>query len=345
MVKLATDKQSGLEVAVKIITVTNLSEEDMQAVHDEIEVLRLLHHPSIIRLFDHFEEEEYCYIVTEYLAGGELFDRIVKKTFYSEHEARDVVYTLLSTVKFCHDLGIVHRDIKPENLLLTSPDEDAHVKLADFGMAVRHTGEPSLTQRCGTPGYVAPEILLGLPYGKAVDMWSVGVVTYILLGGYPPFHDEKQSKLFKKIKKGEYEFHPEFWSAVSEEAKDLIRKLLTLNPTDRLTADQALQHSWVSYTKLSDIIFLTAVNYLVVALYSDHSFSPGLRVLIVPIPVVIVSLHLNSIESVHRYLVYMIPGYFNIIHRLYHPSFLGACVTTFISENGCNSGRLHIRFM
>lgn len=141
------------------------------------------------------------------------------QTFYNEKEARDLVFILLSAVKYLHDRNIVHRDLKPENVLLTSKKDDAEIKLADFGFAERVTSMNSLTTQCGTPGYVAPEILKNDKYGKPVDMWSIGVITYILLGGYPPFHDENQRNLFSKIKRGKYEFHAEYWSAVSDEAK------------------------------------------------------------------------------------------------------------------------------
>jgi serine/threonine protein kinase len=135
--------------------------------------------------------------------------------------------------------------LKPENLLLASKEEDITIKIADFGFAVKSKGPSSLTTQCGTPGYVAPEILLSKPYGKAVDMWSIGVIIFILLGGYPPFSDNNQSKLYKKIKAGQFEFHPDYWGSISKEAKDLIVKLLTVDPEKRFSADQALSHPWI----------------------------------------------------------------------------------------------------
>lgn len=179
-----------------------------------------------------------------HVEGGELFDKIVSKTFYSELEARDVVFTLLSAIDYCHSRDIVHRDLKPENLLLASSDDDSAIKLADFGFAAKAVGN-SLRTQCGTPGYVAPEILKDCPHGKPVDMWSIGVICYILLGGYPPFHDENQKNLFRLIKAAKYEFHPEYWGNVSDDAKDLIRNMLLLNVEERYTAKQALAHPWV----------------------------------------------------------------------------------------------------
>lgn len=156
------------------------------------------------------------------------------QSYYSEREARDLVKLLLEAIKYCHDSDIVHRDLKPENLLLTSKDDDASIKLADFGFAkkIEFNGE-GLVTACGTPGYVAPEILEGQAYGKGVDIWSIGVITYILLCGYPPFHDDNHNALFKKIKKGKFQFDSPYWDHVSDDAKDLISKMLVVNPAER----------------------------------------------------------------------------------------------------------------
>ena len=209
-----------------------------------MEILRIMNHPNIVRLIDFYDEPSQYLIAMEYLEGGELFDRIVKKAYYNEKEARDLAQIFLSAVKYMHDRNVVHRDLKPENLLLKSQSDDADVKIADFGFATIAEAD-TLTEQCGTPGYVAPEILGHKKYGKAVDMWSVGVITYILLGGYPPFHDDNQRQLFKKIQAAKYEFHPDFWGGVSDEAKDLISKLLVLDVSARLTVDQALSHAWI----------------------------------------------------------------------------------------------------
>ena len=223
-----------------------LSSQDEQALRSEVEILRSINCPHVVKCVDFFEEENTFYVVLEYLAGGELFDRIVKKTVYNEAEARDLVRTLLIAIKACHDQRVVHRDLKPENLLLKSKTEDINVKVADFGFAVVAENDHCLSTQCGTPGYVAPEILQGILYGRPVDMWSVGVITYILLGGYPPFYDDNQKMLFRKIKAGSYEFHPDYWKGVSAEAKDLIKKLLVVKPERRYTADQALAHPWLN---------------------------------------------------------------------------------------------------
>lgn len=244
-VKKATLKSNPSELfAVKCIKKTSeLKEDEIASLKEEVAVLQQVDHPNIIKLYDFYEESKMFYMVTEIMAGGELFDRIVSKTFYTEKEARDLVKILLSSLQYLHHLSIVHRDLKPENLLLKSTENDHDIKLADFGFA-KHTEDRSLDTQCGTPGYVAPEILKGNKYGYEVDMWSCGVIVYILLGGYPPFHEENHVVLYRKIKAAEYTFDEEYWSLVSEEAKDLIRKLLVVDPDKRLTADQAIRHPW-----------------------------------------------------------------------------------------------------
>lgn len=231
--------------AVKDVLKAKLTREDDLALRDEIGILRAFTHPNIIRLYDVFDEPEHYYLVTEVMRGGELFDRIVNKTFYNEKEARDVCRILFEALGYCHRNNVAHRDLKPENLLLMSRSNDRDIKIADFGFAKRVSSEQCLLTQCGTPGYVAPEILHGVAYGTKADMWSLGVITYILLGGYPPFIEQNQRELFKKIKKGQYEFHPEYWGGISSGAKDLISKLLTVHPNKRISANDALRSSWV----------------------------------------------------------------------------------------------------
>merc|ERR1712071_420659 len=173
--------------------------------------------------------------------GGELFDRIVQKAFYNEKEARDVCKILLEALAYCHSKKVAHRDLKPENLLLVSVDDDHELKLADFGFAKKCPKEKCLHTQCGTPGYVAPEILSGVAYDTQADIWSLGVIVYILLGGYPPFIEQNQRELFRKIRKGQYEFHEEYWGQVSDDAKNLIRQLLTVQPSKRYDANGAIK--------------------------------------------------------------------------------------------------------
>ena len=180
------------------------------------------------------------------MKGGEVFDKLVQRKTYSELDARELLLVLLGAVKYCHDRSIVHRDLKCENLLLVTKESDhlGSIKVADFGFATRVHGLEKLPQ-CGTPGYVAPEILKNESYGLACDMWSIGIIAYILLGGYPPFNEKNQKDIFKKIKSGKYEFHADYWGNVSTEAKDFIAKLLVLDQKKRYTVDQALKHEWI----------------------------------------------------------------------------------------------------
>ena len=237
---------SNISYAVKCINRKKLSEEDEAALLDEVGILKELRHDHIIRLYDFFVEPSTYYLVMERMRGGELFDRIVAKAYYNEKEARDTCKLLLQAVGHCHDNHIAHRDLKPENLLLLSENDDSAVKIADFGFAKKVYERNSLTTQCGTPGYVAPEILEGTPYDERADMWSVGVILYILLGGYPPFIESTQRDLFRKIRRGEYEFHEEYWGTVSSEAKELISQLLTVDVNARLTADEALENQWIT---------------------------------------------------------------------------------------------------
>ncbi|CAM9927823.1 unnamed protein product [Pylaiella littoralis] len=247
--------------AVKRIKREGLSEAEEKEVVAEASIMRELDHPNLVSIYDFYQDDpKHFYMVLELMLGGELFDRIVQKVsvrqhrvqtypvppqFYNEAEARDVCLTLLEAMKYTHGQGVVHRDLKPENLLLASPTDDSSIRLADFGFAVSVL-DGYVTDQCGTPGYVAPEILKNLPYGTSVDMWSIGVIIYIILAGYPPFHDDDQHRLYRKIKAGRFRFDPEYWNDISSEAKDLIRKLLTVDPTRRLTAAEACEHPWLS---------------------------------------------------------------------------------------------------
>jgi len=246
VVKEVTNRESRKAFAVKVVTKAKLTREDEIALQDEIAILKNCNHPNIICLYDSFDESQYYYLVTELMLGGELFDRIVTKTFYNEKEARDVCKILFGALAYCHQRDVAHRDLKPENLLLVSRDDDKNIKIADFGFAKKVSSEKCLLTQCGTPGYVAPEILHGVPYGTKADMWSLGVITYILLGGYPPFIEQNQRELFKKIKRGQYEFHVEYWGSISKEAKDLIAAMLNTEPDRRISANDALRNPWIT---------------------------------------------------------------------------------------------------
>lgn len=243
-VRQAKDKATNEEVAIKTMIKKKLTKQDIQGMIQEIDILQKLSHPNVIRFYGHYETDNYHHIVTELALGGELFDRIVEKTVYSEEDAKNSVCCMINALSFCHKRGVVHRDLKPENILLRSIEDDTDVIIADFGFAKCQTND--LRTSLGTPGYVAPEILQGAAkYTSAVDLWSLGVIIYVLLSGYPPFHAKSKSKLFDQIKQGDFKFHEPYWSEVSFLARDLISKLLVVNPRKRFDVEQVLSHPWV----------------------------------------------------------------------------------------------------
>lgn len=242
---LAEDKRSRKLVAIKCISKKALEGKE-GGMENEIAVLHKIKHPNIVALDDIYESEGHLYLIMQLVSGGELFDRIVEKGFYTERDASRLICQVLDAVKYLHDLGIVHRDLKPENLLYASPDEDSKIMISDFGLSKVEDASSVLSTACGTPGYVAPEVLAQKPYSKAVDCWSIGVIAYILLCGYPPFYDENDAKLFEQILKAEYEFDSPYWDDISDSAKDFIRHLMEKEPEKRFTCEQALQHPWIA---------------------------------------------------------------------------------------------------
>uniref|UniRef100_A0A8C7KGY2 calcium/calmodulin-dependent protein kinase n=1 Tax=Oncorhynchus kisutch TaxID=8019 RepID=A0A8C7KGY2_ONCKI len=212
----------------------------------EARICRLLKHPNIVRLHDSISEEGFHYLLFDLVTGGELFEDIVAREYYSEADASHCIQQIVESVHHCHVNGIVHRDLKPENLLLASKLKGAAVKLADFGLAIEVQGDQQAWFGfAGTPGYLSPEVLRKDPYGKPVDMWACGVILYILLVGYPPFWDEDQHRLYQQIKAGAYDFPSPEWDTVTPDAKDLINKMLTINPGKRITTAEALKHPWI----------------------------------------------------------------------------------------------------
>ncbi|XP_060740285.1 calcium/calmodulin-dependent protein kinase (CaM kinase) II beta 1 isoform X7 [Tachysurus vachellii] len=241
-VKLCT----GQEYAAKIINTKKLSARDHQKLEREARICRLLKHPNIVRLHDSISEEGFHYLLFDLVTGGELFEDIVAREYYSEADASHCIHQILDSVNHIHQHDIVHRDLKPENLLLASKCKNAAVKLADFGLAIEVQGDQQAWFGfAGTPGYLSPEVLRKEAYGKPVDIWACGVILYILLVGYPPFWDEDQHKLYQQIKAGAYDFPSPEWDTVTPEAKNLINQMLTINPAKRITAQEALKHPWV----------------------------------------------------------------------------------------------------
>ncbi|VIO87258.1 Uncharacterized protein BM_BM5007 [Brugia malayi] len=237
VVRRCVQKRTGMEFAAKIINTKKLSARDFQKLEREARILRL---------HDNIQEEAFHYLVFDLVTGGELFEDIVAREFYSEADASHCIQQILESIAYCHLNNVVHRDLKPENLLLASKAKGAAVKLADFGLAIEVQGDTEAWFGfAGTPGYLSPEVLKKDPYGKPVDIWACGVILYILLVGYPPFWDEDQHRLYAQIKAGAYDYPSPEWDTVTPEAKNLIDNMLTVNPKKRITAEQALKVPWI----------------------------------------------------------------------------------------------------
>lgn len=242
---LAKEKGTNNYVSLKVVCRGNASAVDRAIVKQESLIHRKLSHTNITKYLGFWKDKYNYYLATEWPAGGELYERVHQKITYSENEARKLLHSLLSAVKYLHDEGIVHRDIRLENILLVSKDNDTEVKLTEFKAAGRDRGENQLTRSVANNFFVAPEVVKNWRYGPAIDLWAVGAVAYCLMGGYPPFHEDNPRDHFSRIVRVHYEFHSQYWTAVSEMAKDFISRLMTANPVDRMTADEALAHPWM----------------------------------------------------------------------------------------------------
>jgi len=212
-------------------------------IEKELLLLKSIKHRNVIRYISAYKDNKYYYIITEHCEGGELFKKIVDQGCLDELEACNIISQLLKTIKFLHDNEICHRDLKPENILFKRKG-DNRIKLIDFGLSKQLKKGEIMLKKLGTPYYLAPEVLEER-YGKEVDLWSLGVVTYVVLCGYPPFYGEDAKELFSNIYYVNYDFAEEDWCFISDEAKDFISKLLVKNPLERLSIDQALKHPWI----------------------------------------------------------------------------------------------------
>ncbi|KAM9328137.1 calcium/calmodulin-dependent protein kinase type 1D isoform 1-T1 [Pholidichthys leucotaenia] len=244
-VVLAQEKLTGRMFAVKCIPKKALKGKE-SSIENEIAVLRRIKHENIVALEDIYESPDHLYLIMQLVSGGELFDRIVEKGFYTEKDASTLIRQVLDAVNYLHKMGIVHRDLKPENLLYFNAQDESKIMISDFGLSKMEGSGDVMSTACGTPGYVAPEVLAQKPYSKAVDCWSIGVIAYILLCGYPPFYDENDSKLFEQILKADYEFDAPYWDDISDSAKDFISSLMEKDPVKRFTCEQALRHPWIA---------------------------------------------------------------------------------------------------
>jgi len=246
IVKEATQKATGEKYALKFIDKKFVDQEDLVLLRREIDIMKKVSHKNVLSLKEIYESKDNITLVMELVTGGELFFKIVERGSYSEKDASNIIRQILDGVKYLHSLGICHRDLKPENLLVSTVDDVETIKIADFGLSKVFAGGQQLETSCGTPDYAAPEVLLGeKAYDNSVDLWSVGVITYVLLCGYPPFYATSQPALFEKIIKANYNFPNPEWSVISDTAKDFIKNLLLLDPKKRLTAEQCLEHPFL----------------------------------------------------------------------------------------------------
>jgi len=246
IVYLAVHKATNNHFAVKVINKKDLGKDYEKNLKMEVDILKKVNHPNIIALKELFDTPDKLYLIMELVTGGELFDKIVEKGSYTEDEASTLVRKIVSAVDYLHNLGIVHRDLKPENLLLKRADNDLEIAIADFGLS-KIVGQQMMMQTaCGTPSYVAPEVLNASGYGKEVDMWSIGVITYILLCGFPPFYGDTVPEIFEQIMEANFDYPEEYWGSVTKEAKDFINKLLVVDSDKRMSAVDALRHPWLA---------------------------------------------------------------------------------------------------
>lgn len=247
-VKRAISKETNQEVAVKIIKKKKLSTKELKSIEREIDIMIKLKHKNVVTLLDVFDSPKQIYLVMELCIGGELFDKVVEAGSYSEHLASKAVKQICQGIRYLHANGIIHRDLKPENLLYYDNSSEGLLKITDFGLAT-HLDDPNdlMKTTCGTLHYVAPEVLLGHPYGKEVDLWSLGVILFVLLSGYLPFYADQKKQTYKLIVTGDYGgFDDPVWDGISRDAKTLVKRLLDINPKKRITLDAVLKHPWIS---------------------------------------------------------------------------------------------------
>jgi len=243
-VSKATNKSTNAVRAVKSISKAQM--KNLERFKQEIAIMKMMDHPNIIKLFETFEDHRNIYLIMELSLGGELFDRIIDAGHFTEIQAAVLMQQIFRAIYYMHENKVCHRDLKPENFLFASKDpiEKCLLKIIDFGLSCVYTADQVLTTKAGTPYYVAPQVLAG-KYDQLSDLWSCGVIMYVILCGYPPFYGETDADVLTKVRLGNFTFNAADWKNVSEDAKNLIRLLLKMNPRDRYTAEQSLNHVWV----------------------------------------------------------------------------------------------------
>ena len=246
VVNLGIHKKTGQQVAIKILNKEDIkTAEDKELVQIEIGILKLCHHPNIVRLLDHLENTDYIYIVTEYIEGGTLSKYFKKKKFnFSERQASNIMNQIASGVQYLHQYGIVHRDLKPGNIMITQQNDFGVIKIMDFGLSKIVSPSEKMVEGYGTLSYVAPEVILRTPYNKEVDIWSMGVILYYMLNGSLPFRGTKQQEVAEKIVYEDLEFDEDEWETRTQKVQDLISRCLEKNPKERITIDEFINHPW-----------------------------------------------------------------------------------------------------
>ena len=246
LVKLGINKHTKEKVAIKIMNKKKMDSSDIELMRTEIEILKICQHPNIIRLYDIFEIIDYIYIIMEYCPGGDLFSYLEQRKFkISEERAAIIMNKICEAVFYFQSyFGVIHRDLKPENVLLTSSSDDSDIRILDFGLSKISTPNEKCTEPYGTLTYCAPEIILDEPYNKEVDMWSIGVMTYLMISGRLPFNGEDENKIAREIAFNEPDFNAECWKKVSKECISFIKQLLEKNAKKRMVIGDALKHPW-----------------------------------------------------------------------------------------------------
>lgn len=255
VVRRAVRKSDGVEYALKVVRKKGMDEYNLKALESEVNIMKILEHDNIVKLHELYDTPNHLHMIIDLLTGGELFDRIVDDGCFTEKKAAEIILQITDALDYLHQQRIVHRDLKPENLIYTDKGPNSTIKLVDFGLAKISRPSAPLKTPCGSPAYVAPEVLERKPYGPPVDWWSLGVILYILLCAFPPFSDEHSNlkRLYKKIKKGSYSFPSPYWDGISEEAKDLVQRLLTVDPLKRAKAIDVRNHPWITSHATRDV--------------------------------------------------------------------------------------------
>jgi len=243
-VRVCVHRESGAQRAVKVLRKAHMDEDEKRMFFNEISILKDLDHPNILKMYEFFEDDKRYYIVTDICKGGELFDEIVARGKFSERDASMLMKQVLSCINYCHQNNIVHRDLKPENILLEQNKEFDQIKIIDFGTSLVIEDGKKLDEKLGTPYYIAPEVL-AKNYTNKCDIWSCGVITYIVLSGIPPFNGASDQEIMKKVKVGKFTFSDPIWNNISDQAKEFITQLLTKDQNKRPSAEQALKHAWI----------------------------------------------------------------------------------------------------